>query len=112
MRRDGFTLTRQGVDEDFVPDLPAAERAVIYATQGPWNSKALGDKVMNPAWQKKPSWLIVAANDRMIPPQYERDTAKRIHATTTTLTAGHVPMLSMPSAVTSVIIEAAIKAGR
>ena len=112
MRRDGFTLTRRGVDEDFVPDLPAAERAVIYATQGPWNSKALGDKVMNPAWQKKPSWLIVAANDRMIPPRYERDTAKRIHATTTTLTAGHVPMLSMPSAVTSVIIEAAIKAGR
>jgi hypothetical protein len=43
---DGYiSLTRQGVDEDFAPDLPAAERTIVYATQGPWNSKALGDKV-------------------------------------------------------------------
>lgn len=105
-------MARRGVDEDFVPDLPAAERAVVYATQGPWNSKAIGDKVMNPAWKTKRSWLIVDSNDRMISPQYERDSAKRIHATTTILTAGHVPMLSMPRAVVSVIIDAANKAGR
>ncbi|MGB8966848.1 MAG: alpha/beta hydrolase, partial [Candidatus Cybelea sp.] len=105
-------VRRRGVDEDFVPDLPPAERALVYATQGPWNSKALGDKVMDPARKTKPSWLIVDANDRMVSPQYERDTAKRIHATTTTLNAGHVPMLSMPSAVASVIIDAANKAGR
>jgi pimeloyl-ACP methyl ester carboxylesterase len=107
-----LSMTRQGIDEDFVPELPAAQRAVVYATQGPWNSKALADKVMNPAWASKPSWCIVDANDRMIPPQYERDTAKRIHATTTVLMAGHVPMLSMPDKVADVIIEAASKAGK
>jgi pimeloyl-ACP methyl ester carboxylesterase len=106
-----LTLTRQGVNEDFVPELPAAERAVVYATQGPWNSAALADKVTNPAWATKPSWFIIV-NDRMLPPQYERDVAKHIHATVTTLPSGHVPMLSMPDKVAEVIIDAANKAGR
>jgi hypothetical protein len=104
-------LTRQGVDEDFVPDLPAAEQAVVFATQGPWNSKALDEKVMNPAWATKPTWFI-AVNDRMLPPEYEQAIAKRIHATTTTLTSGHVPMLSMPGKVADVIIDAASKAAK
>lgn len=104
-----LSLTRQGIDEDFVPDLPRAERAVVYATQGPWNSAALGETVANPAWATKPSWSIVV-NDRMIPPQYERDVAKRIHATTTALNTNHVAMLSMPNEVAAVIIDAATKA--
>jgi pimeloyl-ACP methyl ester carboxylesterase len=103
-------LTRRGVDEDFVPDLPAAERAVVYATQGPWNSTALADKVATPAWKTRPSWFVVV-NDRMLPPEYERAIARHINATTTTLTSGHVPMLSKPRDVAAVIIDAASKAG-
>ena len=102
-----LTLTRKGVDEDFVPELPAAERGIVYATQGPWNSTALSEKVLNPAWQSKPSWLIEDANDRMVPPQYEKDTARQIHARLTILAAGHVPMLSMPGRVAAVIVDAA-----
>ena len=68
----GFlSLTRKGIDEDFVPDLPPAERAIVYATQGAWNSACLGDKVSVPAWTTKPSWFI-AVNDRMLPPEYEQ----------------------------------------
>ncbi len=107
-----LSLTRKGIDEDFVPELPAAERDVVYATQGPWNSSALAEKVANPAWQSKPSWLIADANDRMIPPQYERDTAELIHAKLTVLAAGHVPMLSMPDRVAAVIVDAASSSGR
>jgi pimeloyl-ACP methyl ester carboxylesterase len=102
-----LSLARKGVDEDFVPEQPAVERGIVYATQGPWNSAALSEKVANPAWQSKPSWLIADANDRMVPPQYERDTAKQIHAKLTVLAAGHVPMLSMPDRVAAVIIDAA-----
>src|SRR5215467_5511639 len=94
-------LTRKGIDEDFVPDLPAAERAIVFATQGPWNSKALDDRVAMPAWKSKPSWFI-AVNDRMLPPEYEQAISKRIGATTTTLSTGHVPMLSRPEAVVAV----------
>jgi pimeloyl-ACP methyl ester carboxylesterase len=109
---DGFlSLTRKGIDEDFVPDLPAAERAIVYATQGTWNSACLGDKVSVPAWTTKPSWYI-AVNDRMLSPEYEQAIAKHIRATTTTLPTGHVPMLSKPKDVAAVIIDAATKAGR
>jgi pimeloyl-ACP methyl ester carboxylesterase len=103
-------LTRKGVQEDFVPDLPAAEQEIVYVTQGAWNSAALADKATTAAWKTKPSWFIVV-NDRMLPPEYERAIAQRIKATTTTLTSGHVPMLSQPAAVAAVIIDAANKAG-
>ena len=103
-----LTLTRAGIEDAFVPDLPKDERAIVYATQGPWNSAALADKVPSPAWKSKPSWYIVV-NDRMLPPEYEKAIAKRIRATTTTLTAGHVPMLSKPKEIASVILDAANK---
>jgi len=106
-----LSLTRQGVEEDFVPDLPAAERALVFATQGPWNSKALGETVPNPAWKTKPSWFI-AVNDRILPADYEQIIAKHINAHTTTLPSGHVPMLSRPKEVAAVIIDAANKAGK
>jgi hypothetical protein len=51
-------------------------------------------------------------NDRMLPPEYEQAIAKHIHAKTTTLTTGHVPMLSMPNKVAAVIIDAANNAGQ
>ena len=108
----GFlSLTRKGIDDDFVPDVPAAERAIVYATQGAWNSACLADKVSVPAWTTKPSWYI-AVNDRMLSPEYEQAIAKHIQATTTTLPAGHVPMLSKPKEVAAVIIDAANKAGQ
>ena len=100
-----LSLTRRGVEEDFAPDLPAAERAVLYATQGPWNSAALKERVMNPAWATKPSWFI-AVDDRMLPPQYELDVAKRIHAAVTKLPTSHVAMLAMPEKVADVILDA------
>jgi len=105
-----LSLTRRGVDEDFVPDLPPAERAIVYATQGDWHATYLKDKVTTAAWKTKPSWFVVV-NDRMVPPTYERDTAKRIKATTIMLNSGHVPMLSRPNDVAAVIIDATTKAG-
>jgi hypothetical protein len=101
-------MSRKGVDEDFVPELPPSERDIVYATQGPWNSTCVNDRVMVPAWTTKPSWFI-AVHDRMLPPEYEQAIAKHIHATTTTLTSGHVPMLSMPNEVAAVIVDAANK---
>jgi pimeloyl-ACP methyl ester carboxylesterase len=106
----GFlSLTRQGIEEDFVPDLPAGERALVYATQGPWNSTALAEQVVSTAWKTKPSWFI-AVNDRILPADYELAIAKRIKAKTTTLPSGHVPMLSRPREVAAVIIDAANRA--
>ena len=101
-----LSLTRQGVEQDFAPDLPPAERAVVYATQGPWSSKSLAEKITTAAWKSKPSWYI-AVDDRMIAPQYELEAAALIKATTTKLKSSHVAMLSHPQAVAAVIMDAA-----
>src|ERR1700679_3293110 len=105
---DGFlVLTPKGVLEDFAPDLPIAERNLLLATQTPTQGAALGADISTAAWRTKPSWFIVPSNDRMIAPEQERVTAKRMNATTLTLPASHVPMLSRPQEVSDFIIQAA-----
>ena len=106
-----LTITHKGVMEDFVPDIPVAERELVFATQGDWNSTFLTERVTTAAWRTKPSWMIIP-NDRMVPRQHEVDAARRMHATTTVLTSGHVPMLSQPERVAAVILDAVANAGR
>ena len=64
-------------------------------------------KVEGTAWRSKPSWYIVAKNDRTVHPELERFVAKRMGATTYELDSSHVPMLSQPNAVLNVIRTAA-----
>ena len=105
---DGYlTLTTKGVMEFFAPDLPVPQRKLIAATQGATNSSVFGAKVTNAAWKTKPTWCVVAANDRMIQPDLERKFAKTMNAKTITLPSSHVAMLSHPAEVAKLIIEAA-----
>jgi pimeloyl-ACP methyl ester carboxylesterase len=104
---DGYlTLTTKGVMEYFAPDLPMPQRKLVLATQGATNSAVFGAAVTNAAWKTKPSWYVVAANDKMIQPDLERKTAKAINAKTITVSSSHVAMLSRPSEVAKLIIEA------
>ena len=106
----GFlSLTAKGIHEDFCPDLPLAERKIVLATQGSWAASATGEKITKAAWKTKPSWYIVASEDKMINPDLERSFAKKMKATTLELKASHVPMLSQPEKVAAFIIEAAGK---
>lgn len=106
----GFvSMTPKGIFEDFAQDLPKSEQKLILATQGPQAFSALQEKVTKAAWKSKPSWYIVAANDRMINPDLERTLAKKLKATTSELKTSHVAMLAQPEKVASVIIEAASK---
>jgi hypothetical protein len=63
-------------------------------------------KLEGTAWMTKPSWYIVAAEDRTVHPQLERFVAKRMGATAVELNSSHVPMLSQPDAVLDVIRNA------
>ncbi len=103
---DGFlALTPKGVKEDFAQDLPEEESSVVHAVQGPIAARCFTDQISTAAWRNKPSWYIVATNDRTIPPAVEADSAKRMNATTLTLTSSHVPMLSQPSTVADFILK-------
>src|SRR6266478_5345865 len=77
----GFlTMTTKGVLENFAQDLPLAERKLLAATQGPTSGAAFGAKLTNAAWKTKRTWYMVAANDRMIPPDLERKLAEAMKA--------------------------------
>ena len=112
VRPDEFgylTLTAQGMDEDIAEDLSPSERKVLTATQGPTAAADFGAKVVNAAWKSKPSWYVVAGNDRMVSPKLEQDTADRIKAKSITIPSSHIVMLSHPRELASFIEEAAKK---
>jgi pimeloyl-ACP methyl ester carboxylesterase len=107
----GFmSLPADAIVTHFAWDCRRADGAVLAATQTPISTSAFAAKVSGVAWKTKPSWYIVAKQDRAIAPDEERFFAKRMKATTTELDTSHVPMLSKPNEVAAVIIEAATKA--
>jgi len=99
-------LLRDGI-ECFAGDLPEEEQQLVWATQGVPNADLFNQKVEGTAWRSKPSWYIVANNDRTVNPELERFVAKRMGATTTEVDSSHVPMLSRPDVVIDVILAAA-----
>ncbi len=103
-------VTAKGIAEDFAQDLSPKEIEVLTATQVPVSVAAMKGEVTTPAWKSRPSWYIIAANDRAISPELEAGQAKRIGATTTTAASSHVIMLAQPAKVADVIFDAASKA--
>jgi pimeloyl-ACP methyl ester carboxylesterase len=71
--RDGFLfLDREKFAASFAADLPAREAEFMADSQVPWGVAALGGEISEPAWRSKPSWYLVATDDRMIPPPAQR----------------------------------------
>ena len=102
---DGFlTLSEEAIRKDFAQDISASDANLIASAVRGAN---FDEKLTAAAWTSKPSWYIVAANDRMIHPDAQRALARKIKATTTTLRTSHVPMVSQPRKVADVILAAA-----
>jgi pimeloyl-ACP methyl ester carboxylesterase len=73
----------------------------------PWGIDALNGAVTQPAWKTKPSWYLVATDDRMIPPDAQRAMSKHAGATVVESTGSHAIYVSRPEAVAAVIENAA-----
>jgi len=99
-------LTQAGV-ADFAGDVSPQEQKLAYVTQYPPDANLFGANAPGVAWKTKPSWYIVAKNDRTINPDYERFAAKRMKANVTEVESSHVVMLAKPDAVAEVILKAA-----
>lgn len=102
-------LTPQGMATDFAQDLPKAQTDIMTATQGPIRASAFEDRTSAAAWSSKPSWYVVAGQDRMIDPGLQRAFAKKLGAQTTQLQTSHVPQQSQPAEVAKVILQAVDK---
>src|SRR5882724_5684305 len=96
----------------FAGDLSEAEQKVVWATHAAPAADLFNLKVEGTAWKSKPSWYIVAKNDRTVQPELQRFVAKRMGATLYEVNSSHVPMLSNPGLVIDVIRTAANAAQR
>ncbi len=104
---DGRIWLRPGGIGSFAGDLSGEEQKIVWATQGVPAANLFDQKMAGTAWRSKPSWYIVAKNDRTVHPELERFVAKRMGATTVETDSSHVPMLSKPALVVDVIRKAA-----
>jgi len=102
-----LTVSRKGITEAFAGDLPKKEQDVIYAVQQPASPTVFAGVCTNPAWKTRPSWYVVASEDKSINPELEKWMAKRANAITTVVEASHLVMLSKPEALLGVILDAA-----
>lgn len=101
-------LDRDRFPASFAGDLPRAQAEFMADSQVPWAVDALNGAVSQPAWRSKPSWYLVAGDDRMIPPPAQRAMAERIGATTVEVPgASHSVYLSQPAATAALINQAA-----
>jgi pimeloyl-ACP methyl ester carboxylesterase len=91
----------------FAGDLSEQEQRVVWATHFAPAADLFTKNVAGTAWKSKPSWYIVATNDRTVQPELQRFAAKRMRATTHEVDSSHVPMLSNPKLVIDVIRTAA-----
>jgi pimeloyl-ACP methyl ester carboxylesterase len=108
---EGFlTVTAKGIAEDFAQDLPDKEKQLLTATQAPTAAAVFGATITTAAWKTKPSWSVIASNDRAVPPELEKAEAEAMKATSIAVPSSHVPMLSHPKEVADLIEQAAAKA--
>ena len=104
----GFLFVDRSKFRDaFCKDLPASDARIAAATQKPVHGSVFTAKVNAAAWKDVPSWYIVSTEDHAINPDLERFYAKRINAKKTEIKSSHVPFLSHPKQVASVIEAAA-----
>ncbi len=106
---DGYLmLDKAKFPASFAGDVSPEEAAFMADSQVPWSVNALGGAVTESAWKAKPSWYLLTTEDRMIPPDAQRQMSKRAGATVVEVKGSHAVYVSQPQAVAH-IIEAAAK---
>ena len=108
--KDGFLfLDREKLRASFAGDVPEQQAAFMADSQVPWGVDALGGSISEPAWRSKPSWYLVATEDRMIPPAAQRAMSERAGSTVVEAAGSHAIYVSKPEAVAELIKQAAAK---
>jgi pimeloyl-ACP methyl ester carboxylesterase len=103
-------LDRAKFGESFAADLTADDAAFMADSQVPWGVEALSGAVSEPAWRSKPSWYLVATDDRMIPPPAQRAMSERAGSTVVEAPGSHSIYVSQPGATADLIKRAARQA--
>ena len=108
---DGYLLLdKTKFAASFAADVDPDLAAFMADSQVPWGVAALSGAIGDPAWKHKPSWYLVATDDRMIPPPAQRAMAARAGATVVEIAGSHAIYVSRAQAVADLIAQAATEA--
>jgi len=106
--QDGYLLLdKSKFHTAFAGDVEEETAAFMADAQVPWGVEALSGAISEPAWKSKPSWYLVATDDRMIPPPAQRLMSKRAGSKVVEVAGSHAIYISQPKAVAALIKEAA-----
>jgi len=106
--QDGYLfLDRSKFAASFAADVEAEKAAFMADSQVPWGVEALSGTISEPAWRTKPSWYLIATEDKMIPPRAQRFMSERAGSTVVEAAGSHAIYVSQPNAVAAIIEKAA-----
>ncbi len=106
--QDGYLfLDRSKFAASFAADVEAEKAAFMADSQVPWGVEALSGTISEPAWRTKPSWYLIATEDKMIPPRAQRFMSERAGSTIVEAAGSHAIYVSHPDAVAAIIEKAA-----
>jgi pimeloyl-ACP methyl ester carboxylesterase len=106
--QDGYLLLEKAkFPASFAGDVETEKAAFMADSQVPWGVGALTGTISEPAWKTKPSWYLVATDDKMIPPAAQRFMSKRAGSTVVEVAGSHAIYMSQPNVVASLIEKAA-----
>lgn len=106
--QEGFLfLDKDQFPASFAADVEADKAAFMADSQVPWGVEALNGTISTPAWKSKPSWYLVATDDRMIPPPAQRFMSQRAGSTVVEAAGSHAIYVSQPQAVAALTKQAA-----
>jgi len=109
--QDGFLfLDRSKFAASFAADIDPELASFMADSQVPWGLEALAGAISIPAWRSKPSWYLVATDDKMIPPPAQRSMAQRAESKMVETAGSHAVYVSKPKVVAELIARAAREA--
>lgn len=100
-------MSEEGMNNAVCHRASAEQNAFSIATQRPIAIRCLTEAVQTPAWRTKPSWYLLAEDDRMFSPKTQRYVADRMGAHVRSHNVDHTPQISSPAAVVDFVLEAA-----
>jgi len=106
--KDGFLLLDQAkFAAAFAADVDPKKASFMAASQVPWGVAAATAAVSEASWKVKPSYYLLAKDDKMIPPPAQRGMSQRIKASVVEVPGSHAIYVSQPKAVADLIEKAA-----
>ena len=105
--QDGYLLLDKAkFPASFAGDVEPEKAAFMADSQVPWGLQAVDGAISEPAWKSKPSWYLIATDDRMIPPDAQRFMSKRAGSTVVEAKGSHAIYVSQSRAVAALIEQA------